>query len=120
MQKLFLSCLIAALSALSSLNATADDKPVPSAKTEKKAAKHVPFHGKIAAIDTEANTLKVGERTFHATALTKIAKAGKPAQLADAKVGEDVGGAYLQGEGGKMELMSLRIGPKAEKEEKKP
>jgi hypothetical protein len=52
------------------------------------------------------------------TSETKIAKAGKPATLDDATVGEEVGGAYHQAEGGKMELMSLRIGAKPAKEAK--
>jgi hypothetical protein len=120
MQKLLLSCIVAALTALSTATIVAADKPTPAEKGEKKAAKHIPFHGKVAAIDKDARTLKVGERTFHATDSTKIVKVGKPAQLADAVVGDEVGGAYHLGEGGRMELMSLRIGPKADKEDKKP
>jgi hypothetical protein len=53
------------------------------------------------------------------TSTTKITKAGKLAMLEDATAGEEVGGAYHEGESGKLELMSLRIGPKPEKEGKK-
>lgn len=114
--------LVAVLSVFSTLHLSAADKPAPTEngdKADKKAAKHVPFHGKIDGLDKDAKTLKVGERTFHVVATTKIVKAGKPATLDDATVGEAVGGAYHQAEGGKLELMSLRIGAKPEKEEKK-
>ena len=39
--------------------------------------------------------------------------------LDDATVGEVVGGSYHGGEEGKLELMSLRIGPKPAKEGQK-
>ena len=120
MNKLFTLCLIAAITALCNLSGTAaDSKPAPGEKGEKKGADHVPFHGKVDAIDKIAKTLKVGERTFHVTSTTKITKAGKPAGLDDATVGEVVGGSYHGGEEGKLELMSLRIGPKPAKEEQK-
>lgn len=120
MKRLVALCLVAVISVFSSITLIAADKAAPAEKGEKKAApKHTPFHGKIGSLDKSAKTLKVGERTFQVTSTTKIVKAGKPATLDDATIGEEVGGAYLQGEGGKLELMSLRIGAKPEKEEKK-
>jgi len=117
MKKLLTLCLIAALTTLCNLNLTAaDNKSTPAEKGEKKGPKHLPFHGKLDAIDVSAKTLKVGERTFHVTSATKIMKAGKPARLDDATVGEEVGGAYHEGENDKLERMSLRIGPKPAKE----
>lgn len=91
----------------------ADQKPNAAEKDsgKKAAAKHVPFHGTIDSIDKAAKTIKVGERTFVATAETKFTKAGKPAAFDDAKVGEEVGGSY-EANAGKLTLMSLRIGPK--------
>ncbi len=120
MKKLSTLCLIAALTALCNIAVTAaDDKPAPAEKGEKKATKHLPFHGKVDAVDKTAKTLKVGERTFHVTSTTKITKAGKPAILDDATVGEEVAGSYHEGEQGQLEVMSLRIGPKPAKEGKK-
>ena len=119
MKKLFALCLVAAVAAFYSINLTAADKPAPTEKGAKKGPQHIPFHGKIGAVDKSANTLKVGDRTFHVTSTTKITKAGKAAMLDDATAGEEVGGAYHEGESGKLELMSLRIGPKTEKEGKK-
>lgn len=118
MKKLIAICLLAAFASASTFNLTAADTPVPAEKGEKKAPKSLPFRGKIAAVDKVANTIKVGERTFHVTSTTKMAKAGKPAILDDATVGEEVGGAYREADGGKLELVSLRIGAKP-KEEKK-
>lgn len=122
MKKLIVSLFICAVTACTTLNLTAADKPAdkPGApekgekKAEKKAARSLPFRGKVTAVDKDAKVLTVGERKFHATSTTKIMKAGKPAILADAQVGEEVGGAYREVDAGKLELVSLRIGPKPE------
>ncbi len=82
-------------------------------KGEKKKSAH-PFHGKLAAIDTSAKTIKVGESVYQITSETKITKAGKPATLADGIVGEEVGGYAKPTEDGKMHATSLRFGPKPE------
>jgi hypothetical protein len=120
MKKLLVLCLIAGLTATGSiLNLkAADDSPAPAGKSEKKAPapRHIPFHGKVDTLDKEGGTLKIGDRTFHVTAATKITKAGKPANFDAAAVGEHVGGAYQMGEGGRLEVTSLRIGPKPTKE----
>jgi hypothetical protein len=124
MKKLIISILIAAFAATAALPVmAADEKP---AKEAAPAARAIPFRGKIAAVDKSAKTIKVGERTFHVTSDTRIVKAGKPATLDDATVGEDVGGAYRESEDKKMNLVSLRVGarpdaPKkdAPKDEKK-
>jgi hypothetical protein len=69
-------------------------------------------------LDQAAKSIKVGERTFYVVAETKLTKAGKTATFEDAKVGEEVGGAYHEGAGGKPQLTSLRIGPKPEAKKK--
>lgn len=79
----------------------------------------VPFHGKLAAVDTAAMTIKVGERTFEITSATKITKDGLPATLADGKVGDQVGGAYKRPAAStdkKLIATSIRFGAKAESE----
>ncbi len=80
----------------------------------------IPFHGKIDSVDKTAKTLKVGERTLHLTSTPKIVRAGKPAIFDDATVGEDIGGTYVKAADGKLELQSLRIGPKAAAGTKSP
>lgn len=130
MKKLIVSLLLCAGVACATLNLTAADKPAdkPAApekgdkkgekkgdkNADKKAARSLPFHGKVTAVDKDAKVLTVGERKFQATSTTKIVKAGKPAILTDAHVGDEVGGAYREVDGGKLELVSLRIGPKPE------
>lgn len=119
MKKLLTVALMAVIAACCSVNTFAAE-PVEK-KTEKKAEKREirpPFHGKISAVDKTAKTITVGERTFQVTATTKIQMAGKPASLEDAKVGDQVGGQYREGEGGKLEALSLRVGPKPEKKPK--
>lgn len=78
----------------------------------------IPFRGKVAAIDLEAKTVKVGERTFVVTEDTRITKGGQRAKLEDGKVGEEIGGAYRQ-QDGKLVAVSIRFGPRPEADKEK-
>ena len=80
---------------------------------------HTPFHGKVDAVDTVAKTIKVGERTFVVTSETRIKKDGNPAVFDDIKVGDNVGGAFRKADDGKLELLTLNAGVKADGEKKK-
>jgi hypothetical protein len=79
---------------------------------QKKAAH--PFHGKLAAVDKTAKTIKVGESVYQITSQTKITKAGKPATLEDGVVGEPVAGYAKPTGDGKMAATTVRFGAKAE------
>lgn len=96
-------------------DAAAENKEAP--KKGKKKGEGLPARGKVAAIDKAAKTFKVGERVFHITAETRITKAGKPAKLEDAAVGEEVG-IYYKREGEKMIALTVRFGPRPEGEAK--
>ena len=103
----------------------AEKVPESAAKAEKatektavKASRHYPFHGSVEAIDGAAKTFKVGERTFSFGAEARVMKSGQPSSFGEIKAGDAVSGAYLVGEDGKLEIMSLRIGPKPGKEGK--
>jgi hypothetical protein len=78
--------------------------------------KKLPFHGKLEAVDTAAQTITLSgksARVFHLTAETKITDgAGAPSTLAAATVGEDVGGSYTKDAAGTMTLYSVRFGAK--------
>jgi hypothetical protein len=108
MKKLIIPLIVAAFAATALLPVNAQDAK-PADKKEAP-ARAIPFRGKISAVDKQAKTVKVGERTFQITADTRIMKAGKPATLDDATVGEDVGGAYREGADKKLNVVSLRIG----------
>lgn len=76
--------------------------------------KKIPFHGKLSAVDTSAQTItlvgKKSTRVFHLTSTTKITDGtGAPSSLAAATVGEDVGGSYDKAT---MTLFSVRFGAK--------
>jgi hypothetical protein len=90
-----------------------------SAKTEK-AAKRIPFRGKISAVDATARTFtlegKEKARVFHVPAEAKLKKDGKEAAFDHLKVGETVGGQYQEGTGGTLEAVTVNIGAKPEKE----
>jgi hypothetical protein len=96
-------------------------KPEGMVKAETK-PKFMPFRGKITAIDKTAMTLSLAgkekARVFVITAETKLFKDAKPATLNDVAVGEDVGGRARITSDGKQEIITLRIGPKPEGQEK--
>jgi len=124
-----LALLTAALVALPALTRAQDSKPKPPASSDQtepgKPKKHgVPFNGKVAAVDAKAMTLTVGTMVIHVTADTKITKDGQPATLADAVVGEKVGGAYQKTDDGKLNATVVHFGAKAgdmpDKEHKHP
>jgi hypothetical protein len=76
--------------------------------------KKIPFHGKLQAVDTSADTITIAGKTprvFHLTSATKITDgAGSPSTLSVAVVGEDVGGSYTKDN---MTLYSVRFGAKS-------
>ena len=72
-----------------------------------------PFHGKLAALDKTARTIKVGKRTFQITSETKIKRAGKPATLDDAIVGEEISGYNKPADDGKLIATTVNLGPKS-------
>jgi hypothetical protein len=110
--------LVAAFAAGATVTVQAQEKKAEhkaQASTEGKSNRAIPFSGKINEIDQAAKTINIGKtktRTIHITDKTKVMKDGKTATLADAKVGDDVGGSYRESTDGKLEAASLRIGPK--------
>lgn len=119
-----LSVLAAAIVAAPAVTRAQDSTNAPAMSGQETPVKHkkhdtVPFHGKLSAIDTNAMTLTIGERTFEITSETKIIKGGQPAVLADGVVGEMAGGAYKKGADGKLEATIVSFGAKAPGEKKK-
>jgi len=114
--------LLATAIALAPTQGLAQEKKKEDApKGEQKKREGLPLGGKIGAIDKTAKTITVGEKTVQVTSETRIMKAGKPATLDDAAVGDEVGIYYKKGDGDKLVALSVRIGPKPEggKKEKK-
>jgi len=117
---LFAATLVA-LPAVSRAEGAGANPPASSdqnAPAKSKKHEGLVFRGTVSAIDTNAMTLKVETRTFAITADTKIASDGKPATLADGKVGEPVSGAYTKADDGKLTATTIHFGAKPEK--KKP
>jgi hypothetical protein len=99
----------AALRAAESTNAPASGHEGVS-KHKNSEHTNVPFHGKLTAIDKDAMTITVGERTFEITSETKITKDNVPATLADGVVGEMVGGSYKKNADGKLSATMIHFG----------
>ncbi len=108
------TALIAAPAAVHAQNNSAQ---TPSGETvTPKPKKHsLPFHGKVAAVDTAARTVTVGTLVINVTAHTKITKDGHPATLADIAVGEKISGSYIKDEAGKLHAMVIHMGEKKKK-----
>jgi hypothetical protein len=106
------------------LLAQSTNNPAPAKKSAagekdsaaKKKGAH-PFHGKLAAVDKTAKTIKVGESVYQLTSETKITKAGKPATLDDGVVGEHVSGHAKPAKDGKMVATSVHFGAKADQKD---
>lgn len=92
-----------------------------AAMTEKKEAKSR-YSGKIASVDASAKTVTIEGKTsrfIYVTGETKLKKTdGTAATWDDLKIGEEVRGAYVKADDGKMHASTLKVGPKAEKKPK--
>jgi len=69
------------------------------------------FHGKVEAVDSAANTLTVDGKVINITASSKLTKADKTITLADIKVGDSVHGTTRQTVDGRVEALTVRVGP---------
>jgi hypothetical protein len=78
--------------------------------------KKIPYHGKIVALDTTAQTITLNgksARVLHITSATIIIDgSGNPTTLSAATVGEEVGGSYTKDASGILTAAKLRIGAK--------
>lgn len=90
---------------------TASNAPAGTeAPVKKKKGGALPFHGKVVAVDTTANTVTVGKLTLSITEKTKIKKDGQTAAISDITVGETIKGAYKKGAEGKLTAVSINFG----------
>jgi hypothetical protein len=85
----------------------------PAPAPEKKHS--VRYHGNLAAVDTNAMTLSVGDLTLQVTSKTKISKDGQAAVLGDGVVGQPVSGSYRI-EDGATNAVSVHFGAKKKKQ----
>ncbi len=111
------SLVAAALMFAPAASRAADSTDAPAAKAHaNKKHRGLPFHGKIAKLDSAAMTFTVGQRTFVVTSATKIIKDGKPAVFSDLAVGQKVGGSYKRAADGKLDVATVRVGEKKKKD----
>jgi len=90
--------------------ATAAASPAGSAATKK--PRSIPYHGKVASVDTAARTFMVGARKFTVTNNTKITKDGAEAMMSDITAGEQMSGSYWKKDDGTLEARSVKLGEK--------
>jgi hypothetical protein len=109
------SIVMAALVAVPAISRAQDTTNQPAATTPAPKKQGLPFHGKVSAVDTTANTLTVGALTINVTSDTKITKDGQPATLADITVGANASGSYKKDAAGKLNATVIHIGAKKKK-----
>jgi ribosomal protein S1 len=71
------------------------------------------FSGKVTAVNRSANTVTVNRKTYNVLPTTQIVRLGRPANIKDIKVGEELSGVYKNSSDGKMELLSLNLSGRA-------
>ncbi|HEY5042615.1 MAG TPA: hypothetical protein VIK53_11485 [Verrucomicrobiae bacterium] len=102
------SIVTAALLAMPDISRAQDAPASPTAPAAKNKA--VPFHGKVAAVDTNAMTLTVATLNFNITSKTKITKDGQPATLSEIIVGDAITGSYKKDAAGQLNATLIRDG----------
>lgn len=99
--------------------ASASASPL-SADSSGKAARAIPYRGKVASVDPTAKTFtlagKANSRVLKITDATKIVKEGAPATMADIVADEEVRGSYWKKEDGSLEAKKVKLGPKTDAE----
>lgn len=70
------------------------------------------FYGTVSAVDVNAMTFVVDDKTYTITGESQMTRAGKTATLADAVVGEPARGSYTTGSDGKLDVTKVRFGKK--------
>ena len=83
-------------------------------KSARKAARSVPFRGKVAALDSQKMTFTLSgpkQRVFQLSSDTPIEKDGKPAAFADIAVGDEARGLY-QSDADQLVVLKASFGPK--------
>jgi hypothetical protein len=106
------TCILFAAAALgtAAVSRAADSAPPAAAPAATGPAK---FYGPVSAVDTNKMTITVGDQTFTVTSESHLTKAGGPATLADAVVGEPARGSYTTGKDGKLDITKTNFGKKA-------
>jgi ABC-type enterochelin transport system substrate-binding protein len=96
------------LTACASTQQTADT----TSSTAVQSSKHMPYHGTIMAIDMSANTVTIqtdsGTMTMAVNENTKFKYPGGSLSLSDFKVGEEVTGAFMMDDSGKMIALAMK------------
>ena len=123
------SVCVAALAVCTPLSVSAKGKkseasPAPGASPRAiTAARALPFHGMILAVDQNAKTFTIAgketSRVFKVTDKTMITKDGSPATMSDIAEKEEVRGSYWKSEDGSLEAKMVKLGAKTEKEKTK-
>src|SRR6266581_6658192 len=94
-----------------SLHATAS----AAASVGKQAARPIPFHGMVSAVDQNAKTFtiagKAKSRVFKVTNKTAITKSGKAASMQDITENKEASGSYWKNADGTLEAKTVKIGP---------
>jgi len=99
-----------------------DTVETPAAALDKPKRTTSPLRGKIASVDPAAKTVTMeGEAklTVAVTDSTKLKKGSGMATWDDLKVGEEVRGQYNKTADGKLEAVSIKVGPRSEEDKAK-
>jgi hypothetical protein len=86
------------------------DTAVASATEGERGAKGAAFNGRVTKVDSAAQTVTIGSRTFQVLPTTMIKRNGAQANFNDLKPGMQLSGRYKKSDTDKMEVLTMDIG----------
>ena len=86
------------------------DTAVAGVTEGERGAKGAAFNGKVTKVDSAAQTVTIGSRTFQVLPTTMIKRNGAQANFNDLKPGMQLSGRYKKSDTDKMEVLTMDIG----------
>lgn len=108
-----LTIVTAAITGLSLVSRADDAGAAAPAPTKAK------FSGQVTAVDVNAKTFTIDDKTYTVTDDSKVSRNGKEATLADVVVGDPAKGSYMTGADGKLDVTKVGFGKKSGSKHKK-
>jgi hypothetical protein len=110
--KLMLLTVVTAAVAVLAPSSRADDTNAAAANDQPIKGK---FSGSVTAVDTNAMTVVVDDKTYSVSDDSQLTRNGEAATLPDVMVGDPAKGSYMKGADGKMTIVKAKFGKKKKK-----
>jgi hypothetical protein len=96
-------------------SSSSSPSPSTTSSPTKQAARPLPFHGMVSAVDQKARTFTISgkekSRLFKVTDKSAITRAGKTATMKDIVENQEISGSAWQNADGTLEAKMVKLGP---------